>query len=256
MTSALDSYSPITQAATGLPDPTSPKTADAARQFEAYMVSFLAQQMRATLPEGMMTSGPMATFSGLFDQEIGRRVAETGGLGLGKELERMLAEHGVPTAQQLPRPAPHGRMPMLGEADNAHAAQANETGLIGRITSIFGKRKDPFTGDLREHDGIDIAGAEGSPIRPATGGKVTFAGDRGGYGNCVVVAHPDGSESRYAHCKELKVNVGDTVDTSTELATIGSTGRSTGPHLHFEVRKDGRPVDPIAWLKEKMIAVP
>lgn len=250
MTTALDSYSPITNAVS-LPDPTSPKTADAARQFEAYMVSFLAQQMRATLPEGMMTSGPMATFSGLFDQEIGKRVSESGGLGLGKELERMLAEHGVPASRQLP----HAPLPSPGDPE-APDTDVKGTGILGRITSMFGKRKDPFTGDLREHDGIDIAGAEGSPIRPAVGGRVTFAGERGGYGNCVVVAHPDGSETRYAHCKELKVKEGDTVDPSTELATIGSTGRSTGPHLHFEVRREGRPVDPIAWLKEKMISVP
>lgn len=117
-----------------------------------------------------------------------------------------------------------------------------------RVTSGFGTRRDPIHGGTRHHRGIDIGAAEGTTIRAAAPGTVVFSGTRGGYGNLVVVDHGDGTTTRYAHCRDLSVQVGATVSAGTPIATVGSTGRSTGAHLHFEVRKAGVAVDPAGWI--------
>lgn len=114
----------------------------------------------------------------------------------------------------------------------------------GRISSGFGPRLDPFTGRIRQHNGIDIAVPENTPVRPAAGGKVVFSGFSEGYGNCVILDHGGGITSLYGHNAKNLVKVGDAVEAGTALALSGSTGRATGPHIHFEVRKDGSPLDP------------
>ncbi len=114
------------------------------------------------------------------------------------------------------------------------------------VTSGFGQRLDPFHGERRMHRGVDLAATEGSAIKAARDGTVVFSGARGGYGNLVIVDHGDGLLTRYAHMKDLSVNAGDAVTAGSQVGTVGSTGRSTGPHLHFEVRKGGLAVDPMA----------
>ena len=99
------------------------------------------------------------------------------------------------------------------------------------------------------HKGLDIAAPTGTPIHPIRPGTVVSSGKRGGFGNVVIVDHGAGVTSLYAHCNELKVQKGDKVRPGDVIATVGSTGRSTGPHLHLEVHKDGRAVDPMAELK-------
>ncbi|ACI20825.1 M23 family metallopeptidase [Thermodesulfovibrio yellowstonii] len=118
----------------------------------------------------------------------------------------------------------------------------------GKITSPFGLRTDPIDGKLRHHNGIDIAVPEGTEIKPALSGKVVYSGYSNGYGNCVIVEHENGIQTIYAHNSKNLVKVGDTVTADTVIALSGSTGRTTGPHLHFEVRKDGKPVNPVAML--------
>lgn len=119
----------------------------------------------------------------------------------------------------------------------------------GVLTSPFGMRKDPFTGQPAFHKGIDIAAARGTDIQAFEGGEVTFAGWRGGYGNLVVLRHPNGLETRYGHAAALNVKAGDTVRAGQVIAEVGSTGRSTGNHLHFEVRVGGEAVNPLPYLK-------
>ncbi len=114
----------------------------------------------------------------------------------------------------------------------------------GRVSSGFGVRKDPFTGKGRFHHGVDIAAAEGTAIHPVKGGEVTFSGYQKGYGNVVVVDHGGGFVTKYAHNRANRVAVGDRVDPDTVIAEVGSTGRSTGPHLHFEVSYGGEKVHP------------
>lgn len=121
----------------------------------------------------------------------------------------------------------------------------------GWLSSRFGRRTDPFSGRPAWHAGVDFAGKEGSDIVSVGSGVVTWAGERYGYGLLVEVNHGGGITTRYAHAKEILVSVGDIVKQGEPLARMGSTGRSTGPHVHFEVRKNGKAVDPARYVYRK-----
>ncbi len=116
------------------------------------------------------------------------------------------------------------------------------------ISSEYGLRRDPFTRRPAFHTGVDIAAPAGAFIYPMASGTVVFSGWRGGYGRTVIVRHADGVESLYAHNARNLVRAGDLVDAQTPLGTVGDSGRSSGPHLHFEVRRDGRAVNPMRYL--------
>ncbi|WP_277184702.1 M23 family metallopeptidase [Caballeronia sp. BR00000012568055] len=118
----------------------------------------------------------------------------------------------------------------------------------GRTSSSFGNRLDPFSGHPSFHPGVDLVAPTGTPIRAAAKGRVIYAGPMPGYGNAVDIDHGNGYVTRYAHASKIEVRVGQTVQPGEEIAKVGSTGRSTGPHLHFEVRMDGRAVDPAGYL--------
>ena len=119
----------------------------------------------------------------------------------------------------------------------------------GWIASRFGQRPDPFTGRLTYHTGIDFTtGRSGAEINTVASGVVTWSGPRSGYGLMVEVNHGSGFTTRYAHAEKLFVDVGDVVNKGQNIALVGSTGRSTGPHVHFEVYKNGRVVDPAAYI--------
>jgi murein DD-endopeptidase MepM/ murein hydrolase activator NlpD len=120
---------------------------------------------------------------------------------------------------------------------------------VRSITSGFGYRHDPFNGRAAMHSGIDFKGAMGSPIFAAAEGRVTFAGRKGGYGNAVEVSHANGMLTRYAHLSRIDVRPGQMVAAGATLGGLGSTGRSTGPHLHFEVRINDRAVNPRPFLE-------
>lgn len=117
-----------------------------------------------------------------------------------------------------------------------------------RTSSTFGNRKDPFTGRLAFHSGLDFAAASGTKVLAAGAGTVTFVGKMSGYGNVVEITHASGLVSRYAHLSAFLVKKGVTVDVGTPIARVGSTGRSTGPHLHFEVRRSDKPLDPVRYI--------
>jgi murein DD-endopeptidase MepM/ murein hydrolase activator NlpD len=118
----------------------------------------------------------------------------------------------------------------------------------GRISSNFGSRFHPIDKKIKFHGGIDVAVPTGTRVNSAADGVVEFAGRRGGYGNLVIVRHADGRETRYAHLDKILVAVGDPVSGGQEIAKSGSTGKSTGPHLHFEVRENGQVVNPMKIL--------
>jgi murein DD-endopeptidase MepM/ murein hydrolase activator NlpD len=120
--------------------------------------------------------------------------------------------------------------------------------LQGWISSYFGSRADPFDGRSAFHKGVDFAAPEGSQVVAVASGVVTWSRDRFGYGRCVEINHGNGLVTRYAHNQKLLVAVGDTIQKGQPIALIGSTGRSTGPHLHFEVLKGGRAVDPMSFV--------
>jgi murein DD-endopeptidase MepM/ murein hydrolase activator NlpD len=120
----------------------------------------------------------------------------------------------------------------------------------GWISSYFGRRADPFTGYSAVHKGLDFAGPEGTKVSTVAAGLVTFAGDRAGFGEMVEINHGNGLATRYCHNEKVLVKQGDMVRKGQEVALMGSTGRSTGPHLHFEVLKNGTQVDPLRFIGE------
>jgi len=150
------------------------------------------------------------------------------------------------------------RQQQLGALESALSGQRFEDGgrIAGRpvedawIASPFGYRPDPLSGKRSFHAGLDLTtGQAGARISAVGAGVVTWAGPRSGYGLLVEVNHGNGYKTRYAHSQELLVEVGDVIDRGDALALVGSTGRSTGPHVHFEVYKNGRVVDPASYIR-------
>lgn len=183
--------------------------------------------------------GPGASVrADLFASALADAVTQAGGLGLAETLERSLSGAAPPAA---PGPVP--------VAPTSSSPRSSVLPVAGHVTSGFGLRTDPFTGTLQEHDGLDVGAPEGTAIRATADGVVRSAGPRGGYGNAVEVDHGNGLTTLYGHASELLVSPGDTVRAGQEIARVGSSGRSTGAHLHFEVRVGGRPVDPGRVLK-------
>jgi murein DD-endopeptidase MepM/ murein hydrolase activator NlpD len=119
----------------------------------------------------------------------------------------------------------------------------------GWISSYYGMRTHPISGRREMHKGIDFAGKLGGEVIAVAKGVVTYAGKRWGYGNVIDIAHGNGYTTRYAHNSRLLVSVGDTVEKGFQIAEIGSSGRSTGPHVHFEVLKNGREINPVKFIR-------
>ncbi|MCG4451920.1 MULTISPECIES: M23 family metallopeptidase [unclassified Pseudomonas] len=120
--------------------------------------------------------------------------------------------------------------------------------LQGYMSSSFGRRTDPLTGRFSVHKGVDFAAKAGSDVVAVAAGVVTTSGRRSGYGNVVEISHADGYVTLYAHNQANLVQVGDLVQRAQVIAKVGSTGRSTGPHVHFEVSKNGRVVNPTSYI--------
>ena len=119
----------------------------------------------------------------------------------------------------------------------------------GWISSYYGKRIDPFSGKKAFHHGLDIAGRQGSDVLAVADGIISWTGKRSGYGQLVEIDHGNGYITRYAHNKELIVQIGDRIKKGQAIALMGSTGRSTGPHVHFEVLRDGKKINPYGFVK-------
>ena len=136
-----------------------------------------------------------------------------------------------------------------GEQVKSDATPSGRPILSGWLSSRYGTRIDPFSGEKAWHEGVDFAGKAGSNIVAVASGVVSWSGERYGYGKMVEVAHGDGVITRYAHNQENLVKVGDMVRRGDVVALMGNSGRSTGPHVHFEVHKNGRPVDPASYLR-------
>lgn len=144
-----------------------------------------------------------------------------------------------PAPSHRQRPGKHPTAQPVSASTSPAPVGGGSLPVHGRITSLVGLRHDPIDGTLREHNGVDIAIPQGTPVRPVAPGTVIFSGSRHGYGVTVEVEHTDGTITLYAHNSATLVAVGDRVDHGTTIALSGSTGRSTGPHVHFEAWKDG-----------------
>jgi murein DD-endopeptidase MepM/ murein hydrolase activator NlpD len=121
----------------------------------------------------------------------------------------------------------------------------------GWLSSYYGIRKDPFSKQPAMHKGVDFAGKEDAPIIATAGGVITWASERYGYGNLIEIDHGDGYKTRYGHNKELLVNLGDVVEKGQVIARMGSTGRSTGPHVHYEILRNNTQINPIKYVYRK-----
>ena len=119
----------------------------------------------------------------------------------------------------------------------------------GAITSTFGYRENPFGGTgIETHKGLDIQGPHGAKVKAMAKGTVVFAGPKGGYGNCIILKHGNGFETLYGHLSKILVRTGEQIDIGQQIGNIGSTGRSTGPHLHYEIHKYGQKINPQPFL--------
>jgi murein DD-endopeptidase MepM/ murein hydrolase activator NlpD len=233
----------------------------AAAELASLFVYQMLAAMRRTVPRSNLLDTGFAhdTYLSMFDQEIARHMARRQDLGLTTLLQRQLKEpdpdRQLPGRQDigLPRPLP-ALNARRATAIDAYRQQAGPMGgrfmlpVEGQPTSGFGMRLHPMDYAERLHAGMDIAAPAGTPIQAAAAGQVAFSGMQAGYGNVVVIQHAEGYTTLYAHNTANLVSVGTTVNRGQPIATVGSTGRSTGPHLHFEVRKDGKQLDPTLFF--------
>jgi murein DD-endopeptidase MepM/ murein hydrolase activator NlpD len=141
---------------------------------------------------------------------------------------------------------------LLDAEAQAEAVPAGRPVLRGWLSSRYGSRTDPFTGKRAWHQGIDFAGSDGDEIIAVASGVVSWSGERTGYGTLVEIAHGDGLVTRYGHNRENRVEVGDLVRQGDVIALMGNSGRSTGPHVHFEIFKHGRAVDPSSYVRRTL----
>lgn len=151
-------------------------------------------------------------------------------------------------AKTAAKPAPKAEKPAKGEIAVRKAKGGFRWPIMGRINSPFGWRQHPITRRKDFHTGIDIKAERNDPIKAAGSGRVIYSGWMGGYGKVLVIEHNNGQSTLYAHCSTLLAGKGASVSSGQLVAKIGTTGRSTGPHLHFEVRNGNSPVNPIKYL--------
>jgi murein DD-endopeptidase MepM/ murein hydrolase activator NlpD len=250
------------------------KVKQLAQEFESLLMSQMLKEMRKSMlseDEDQEPGFGAANMTEMMDTALGAALSRAGGFGLADVMLRGLdrqfpvaAAQGAvgapavaPVAQDLSfalRVSPTERpvatslpsaaaVPVSATAPSPGAA-ASVTAPDGRVSSAYGWRADPLNGQARFHKGTDIALAYGHEVQAAASGRVAFAGEQPGYGMTVVIDHGAGLETRYAHLSGYSVRVGDAVGSGQVVARSGNSGRSTGPHLHFEVLQGGRPVDP------------
>jgi murein DD-endopeptidase MepM/ murein hydrolase activator NlpD len=228
-------------------------------KFEAIFIAHMLKVMRDTIEDSGLLDGGFgkSIYTDLFDQEVSLKFAQRGTLGISNLLYKNLSNK-LNDADEKET----GNVPATGKAAPSVAAPRPSTNKVGSeeeisdfqlpvqapISSAFGMRRDPFSHQAKFHKGLDLAAPEGMKVVPALQGKVVYAGYMSGYGDTVVVQHSGELQTRYGHLGSIAVRVGDAVDSQSTLGTVGSTGRSTGAHLHFEVIRNGKAVDPMENL--------
>jgi len=214
--------------------------AEGARTLESILLKQLIQESGAF--RGMSQAGGKI-YGEMFCEALANAVSQGGGIGIAKLVEGTFEKGAgaLPAGSDAPNIA--GEFP-FDKSTKVTGPAADATNVAPEVSSGFGVRHDPINGTERFHTGIDVAAQEGSPILAAAPGIVRRAGRRGGYGNAVEIDNGNGISTLYGHASALAVKEGDSVKTVEPVAFVGHTGRATGSHLHFEVRKDGKPTDP------------
>ncbi|MBA4373170.1 MAG: hypothetical protein C0402_09960 [Thermodesulfovibrio sp.] len=239
-----------------------------AREMETLFAHELIKAMRQTVKPASAESGfGRDTYLSMFDMELARILSDRG-LGLQdmmiNSMSRQVQNGPAAVPAQQEQGAAGAELKRVSVAAPASGAGTTPTVQVaaepiteaalpvnGVISSKYGMRKHPVYGDFRFHRGLDIAAPLGSEIHPIGKGTVTFSGSKPGYGNIVIIDHGNGMISQYAHNKVNMVKAGDVVDDSTVIGKVGSEGISTGPHLHLEVKQNGRRVNPLTVLAMK-----
>lgn len=185
-----------------------------------------------------------------FDHDPPQGGSDSDGVGRGAQVDDVAAMIDSLSRQLDSRSAQLSSLEnvMIGRQLSAQVRPTGRPVREGYISSYFGERMDPFNGEEAMHKGLDFATDAGADVLAVAEGVVTWAGPREGYGNLVEINHGNGYTTRYAHNARTLVSVGDTVERGQAVAVVGSTGRSTGPHVHFEVLRGGAPIDPMAFV--------
>jgi murein DD-endopeptidase MepM/ murein hydrolase activator NlpD len=185
-----------------------------------------------------------------FDHDPPQGGSESDGVGRGAQVADVSAMIDSLSQQIDSRSAQFASLEnvILGRQLSAQVKPTGRPVREGYISSYFGERMDPFNGEEAMHKGVDFATDAGTDVLAVASGIVTWAGPREGYGNLVEINHGNGYSTRYAHNAQTLVTVGDTVERGQAVAVVGSTGRSTGPHVHFEVLRDGTQINPMAFV--------
>jgi murein DD-endopeptidase MepM/ murein hydrolase activator NlpD len=232
-----------------------------AQEFEAVFVAHMLKVMRETIDESGLLEGGFgkSIYTEMFDQEVSLDLAKRGTLGIADILYKNLStridtDKNKASDQPLATdPGGATAAPSTTSSQMLDAAKPQEYEITdlqlpvqASISSAFGMRKDPFTRLAQFHKGLDLAAPEGMKVVPALSGTVISAGYENGYGKTVLIQHDGGIQTRYGHLGSINVKAGDSVTSQDILGTVGNTGRSTGPHLHFEVIRMGTPVDPLS----------
>ena len=252
--------------------------------FEAIFIEKLWEEMKKTVSKNGLFSDPINNqYIDLFDFEFARKLAQQGGIGLSKFLYNNLVNQLEKKSEHTIEPKNikiqdvnniHKKINALEQtkqnsnildkinkiADDIEKKQDSKRSfkiilpVQGKISSYFGMRIDPFLGVKRMHNGIDIAAPIGTEIKAATDGEVIFSGEKKDYGQVVIIKNKAGLETIYAHNKENLVHIGDIVKKGDVIAKVGLSGRTTGPHVHFEVRINNRPVNPLKFIDNTLYA--
>ena len=213
------------------------KLKEACKQFESVFTYEILKGMRNSIQKCDLFSGGQAEeiYQSMLDQELSKNMAGKGSNSIANMLYQQLRYADEKNGN--------------ADIENPHDNSLPVWPLKARISSSFGWRKDPISSKKRFHEGIDLAAKEGTDVKAVMAGRVQITDDQNGYGKVVVLDHGRGFTTLYAHNKDVLVKAGDWVTKGSAIAKVGSTGRSTGPHLHFEVRRDGKKLDPENFLK-------
>lgn len=244
------------------------KLISAARNFESFMLSFMFKEMYKSIPKSEVfgKTHHKDIFMGLYMDEVTKK-AKLSNTGIASQLIKQYTD----------------QKPLKDDLNNISSTTSNFTTQISdkikelagrfklnksakkifrdfatmidkidhKLSSDYGMRIHPISGQDKLHEGTDFALNTGTKVKLPSKGEVIFAGDNGGYGKTVIVDHGHGITSLYAHLSEITVKVGDRLGKKALVGKVGSTGVSTGPHLHFEVRKDGKTIDPMHLVSKQ-----
>jgi Rod binding domain-containing protein len=235
--------------ASGAVDPS--KVKELATQFEAMLLSQMLKGLQTSMMDGEESTDGFKTgpLGDVMTQELGLALSRAGGFGLGSMLTGAMSRMpGIAAPSPTDQMTGGSVVPDLTQRRvDAESSGMPDISPTPRVSSAYGWRNDPIDGGAKFHKGIDLPMPAGSEVRAPADGRVVSVGEQAGYGLTVVVAHGNGLESRYAHLSGTGVRAGDPVRAGDLIARSGNTGRSTGPHLHFEVTVNGQAVDPLGW---------